>query len=101
MPRRGRGSGSVHGNYRTPYTQYSSPRPPFDIFMVDDFFPRAAPLNEHDNHLTAVCTQYSLINFLFNLFLFLIHLFICLINCEIDIKYIYDFKPFVKYYVFH
>ncbi|CAG2109537.1 unnamed protein product [Medioppia subpectinata] len=39
--------------YRPPNTHYSTPRPPFDIYMVDDFFPRVAPINDHDNQLSA------------------------------------------------
>ncbi|XP_054156054.1 interleukin enhancer-binding factor 2 homolog [Oppia nitens] len=31
---------------------YAPPRPPFDIYMVDDFFPRVAPIADHDTQLS-------------------------------------------------
>ena len=33
---------------------HSFPRPPFDIYMVEDYFPRVAPQNEIDFSLTQV-----------------------------------------------
>lgn len=35
-----------------------NPRPPFDVFMVEDFFPKVGSTTEIDTALTQVCLQY-------------------------------------------
>ena len=45
-------------------SRHHNSRPPFDIYMVEDFFPKVAPTNEVDNQLNNV--SLPLINNNFN-----------------------------------
>lgn len=49
---RGRGRGG-HG-YHRPAKPYSNPRPPFDIYMVEEYFPHVAQPSEIESNLAQV-----------------------------------------------
>ena len=41
------------GNYQR-HQYHNYPRPPFDIYMVEEYFPKVSPPNEADSALTQV-----------------------------------------------